>query len=231
MKFRIEWNLFNLIFKPYTGETNFQYSFSDDAKETPIKELFHFLTLIDSFSKNKDQTHYMEISISDEMPPLKASFNIDNFPKIDVPLDIVSKAYSIAQKHQIENNLYVSLYDILQYSKSISVFYDVVLDHKISLKFSFEIDNDEIDLSKEIGGIFFINTKIGKYAIGCVLGAVGNAQKIEERYEVYNPVRKYFKNIIIEDQTTVQSDDLLNLAHEISEEMENSNITPIILMK
>lgn len=231
VKFRIEWNLFNLIFKPYTGETNFQYSFSDDAKETPIKELFHFLTLIDSFSKNKDQTHYMEISISDEMPPLKASFNIDNFPKIDVPLDIVSKAYSIAQKHQIENNLYVSLYDILQYSKSISVFYDVVLDHKISLKFSFEIDNDEIDLSKEIGGIFFINTKIGKYAIGCVLGAVGNAQKIEERYEVYNPVRKYFKNIIIEDQTTVQSDDLLNLAHEISEEMENSNITPIILMK
>ena len=229
VKFRIEWNLFNLVFKPYTGEINFQYSFSDDAKETTIKDLFHFLTLIDSFSKNKDKTHYMEISISDAMPPLQASFNIDNFPNVDVPLDVVSKAHSIAQKHQIENNLYISLYDILKYSKSISEFYDVVLDHKISLRFSFIVDNDEIDLSKEIGGIFFINTKIGKYAIGCVLGAVGKAQKIEERYEVNNPVRKYFKNVIIEDQTTVHRDDLMNLAHEISDEMEKTNITPVIL--
>lgn len=229
MKFRIEWNLFNLVFKPYTGETNFQYSFSDNAKETTSKELFHFLSLIDSFSKNKDQTCYMEISISDEVPPLTASFNINNFPPIDVPLDIVSKAYNIAQKHQIESHLYVSLNDILQYSKSVSVFYDVVMDHEISLKFSFIVDNDEIDLSKEIGGIFFINTKIGKYAIGCVLGAVGKAQKIEERYEVNNPVRKYFKNIIIEDQTTVHRDDLMKLAHEISDEMEKTNITPVIL--
>lgn len=54
VKFRIEWNLFNLVVKPYTGETNFQYSFSDDAKETSIKELFQFLKLIDSFSRNKD---------------------------------------------------------------------------------------------------------------------------------------------------------------------------------
>ncbi len=230
-KFRIEWKLFNLVVKPYIGETIFQYSFSDDAKETSIKELFQFLKLIDSFSKNKDQTRYIEISIGDEIPPLTGSFNINDFPQVDVPLDIVSKACSIAEKYQIENNIYISLFEILQYSQSVSEFYDVVMNHNISLKFSFEIDNDKIDLSKKVGGIFFINTKIGKYAIGCVLGAVGSAQKTKKRYEVINPQRKYIKDIIVEEQTTVKSHDLLKLAHEIADKMEKLDITPIILMK
>ena len=228
VKFRVEWKLFNLVVKPYTGETKFQYSFSDDAKETSIQELFQFLKLIDSFSKNRDQTRYIEISISDERPPLTASFNINDFPRVNVPLDIVSKACTIAQNYQMENKMHVSLYDVLKYSQSISVFYDVVIENK-SLKLSFEIDNNEIDLSKEIGLISFIKTKIGKYAIGCVLGAVGTARKIEERYEVYNPQKKYLKNVIIDEQTTINSEDLLELAHEIADEMEQVDVIPIIL--
>jgi len=231
IKFRVEWNLFNLIFIPYTGECNFQYSFSDNAKETTIKDLFHFLKFLDSLLRNKDKAYFMELSISDKLPALEASFNINNFPDTDVPLEVVSKAYSIAQKYEIENSLYISIYDILKYSKSISNFYDVVLDHKVALKLSCEVDNDQIDLSKEMGGILFINTKIGKFSIGCIMGAVGKAKKVKNRYEIYKPDRRYFKNVIIEDQTTVQSDDLLSLAHEIAEEMENSNITPVILMK
>jgi len=101
--------------------------------------------------------------------------------------------------------------------------------HNISLNFSFEIDNDNIDISKKIGGIFFIKTKIGKYAIGCVLGAVGTARKIENRYEVYNPHREYFKNVIVEEKTAVTKDDLLKLAHEIADEMGKVDIVPVIL--
>ena len=228
VKFRIEWNLFNLVVKPYTGETNFQYSFSDNAKETSIKELYQFLKLMDSFSRNKYQTWYIEISISDEMPPLTASFNVKDFPKIDVPIDIVSKACNIAQHFQIENKIYVNLYDILKYSQSISAFYDVVLDNN-SIKFSFEIDSDEINLSKEIGVISFMKTKIGKYLIGCVLGAVGTARRIEKRYEVDNPQKKYFKNVVIDEQTTIENEDLLKLAHEIADEMEQVDIIPVIL--
>lgn len=231
IKIRVEWSLFNLVFKPYTGECNFKYSFTDDAKETTIKDLFHFLNFLDSLARNQDKTHYVELSISDKLPPLEASFNINNFPVIDLPLEIVSKAHFIAQKYRIENSLDVNLFDILKYSKSIAIFYDVVINHKVSLGLSFKIDSGEIDLSKQVGGIFFISTKIGKYAIGCVIGAVGKVRKIEGEYEIYCPERRYFRDIIVESEILVQREDLLNLAHEIAQEMERSSITPVILME
>lgn len=231
IKFRVSGEFFNLVCYPFTGKSEYSFSFGDGIKI----DIFQFrdsLILIKHFC-TPNKKIYCDLKFGN---PFDLNFSFrstgDNF-LFHNELDKLNIACQIINLFDINSDINISLDEIARISDSIYNLYNIITANKNFYKIEFDIEynseNSEFDINKETACIFLMHSIIGDYIFGIFLVVCGKIiiDKEINKYVIVSSVCNVEKKIVVPKSQIVSREEMLAEIASIEEKYSKYQLVVI----
>lgn len=207
-KYRVESDFFDLKFNPYTGYTNFSFSFDEGVRLEVIKfrDTLKLLKLLSSPGKR-----IFTKLIFDGFP--NGEFNGGGYKEqlfnFSDELKTLNNAVKIITEFEVTDLIDISFDEISTYETQICLMGDVMSSPANSFKFEFDVSCDDYQQDKQTAATFLLATPIGSHIFGAIMVITGNVEKLEEnRYRLVPEDLILEQKIVSEKEGSISNEDL-----------------------
>jgi hypothetical protein len=233
VKVKIECGFVQLVVKPFLKRI--EYFFSPKFEErVPLKELRDELKVITLFKKTSGKL-IIEIE-TENHPPFP--FNLSGYSgKVDDfsgPYKISEMCMSICQRLGIpENEVSVSLRDLVKHSNSINNFYGVIFSKEL-MGLQLRVDGSEFEAGAKVACLNLIYSTIGDKIVGCIISFFGELTLLDNslyQYEIKT------RKILIDSPLVVKEGEMFDQrviesrVEKLAQQIEQKDITLIDFTK
>ncbi|MEY8213342.1 MAG: hypothetical protein RPR97_02540 [Colwellia sp.] len=220
-KFKIDGDLFSIVFNPYTGEANYLFRYGDE-KRIEILEYRNILKLaciLISSGKNI----ILELKFgNDDNVKSKLDCGKEEF-EFTKELGALNAAVNLISKFELTGNVDATFHEISYHAVGICQLEKIFNASPNEFTVEFDVDGDGFDSKKKCACLFFSKATIGNYTLGLIFSAMGNITTIKNgQFQLDTESINIEEKIVCENNEIISSDEINEILYACEDKYKDN---------